>query len=131
MPAYKHPCPYCGKFIDGGSVACPFCGVTEPFTHGRCPDCRANLQPGWIACPKCGRTLTSADTISPAAIGATGSELGTAPTTMAPTAPATSAASGGNTTGPAAANSTRCAGCGAALAPGARFCTECGTLVAG
>ena len=63
MPTFKHPCPYCAKFIEGDSVACPFCGVTEPFTHGRCPDCRASLQPGWIACPKCGRTLTSADGI--------------------------------------------------------------------
>ena len=43
MPTFKHPCPYCGKFIDGSAVACPFCGVTEPFTHGRCPDCRASF----------------------------------------------------------------------------------------
>ena len=75
MPTFKHPCPYCGKFIGGDSVACPFCGVIEPFTQGRCPDCRAVLQAGWIACPKCGRALTGTD----AAATAQGSAAGAAP----------------------------------------------------
>lgn len=140
MPTFKHPCPYCGTFIDGSAVACPFCGVTEPFTHGRCPACRAQLQPGWIACPQCGRTLTSADTISPAAIGTTGAAMGggasshsvpsgaaPAPAPVQGAAPAPAPAS---TPGAASqAVAVRCSGCGAPLPAGARFCQECGTLV--
>ena len=139
MPTFKHPCPYCGRFIDGASVACPFCGVTEPFTRGRCPDCRAVLQPGWIACPKCGRTLTSADTITPAAIGTTGAEMAAgAPNPVQPSAPGTPA---GLSPDPAAvpappaavpapppAVAGTCSGCAAPLAVGARFCQQCGTL---
>lgn len=160
MPTFKHPCPYCGKFIEGSAIACPFCGVTEPFTHGRCPDCRAQLQPGWLACTGCGRTLTSADTISPATIGTTGVAMaaGARPQNSQTALPASgqpeavapgpdagpgAAAPPGPDAGPGAAvgrpvsaNSppsaiagTGCTGCGARLASGARFCTECGTLV--
>ncbi len=117
MPTFKHPCPYCGKYIEGSAVACPFCGVTEPFTHGRCPDCRAVLEAGWIACPRCGRTII-ADGISPAAIGTTGAEMATPqvqPATVRKTPPPTAAV---------------CTGCGAPLQAGARFCRACGTLVA-
>ena len=122
MPAYKHPCPYCSKYIDSGVAACPFCGVTEPFSQGRCPDCRAQLQPGWIACPKCGRSLTAAD--AAAADAATADAATSTPPTPnpAPTAPATASQ-------PPAAETARCTGCGAALPAGARFCTACGTLV--
>lgn len=120
MPGYKHPCPHCSKFIDSGVAACPFCGVIDPFTQGRCPDCNAPLQPGWIACPSCGRSPTAADPATPGA---------------AATAPTTPATAGARPTQPVATPTTpvsgpdRCSGCGAALPAGARFCTDCGTLV--
>jgi hypothetical protein len=121
MPGYKHPCPFCTKYIDSGVAACPYCGVTEPFSQGRCPDCRAELQPGWVACPKCGRSLTATD----AAV--TGAAAPTAPPAAAPTRPIPPPAA--TPTPPPAADPARCTGCGAALAAGARFCTTCGTLV--
>ena len=111
MPGYKHPCPFCATFIDSGVAACPFCGVTDPFTHGRCPDCRTPLQPGWVACPNCGRSLTVAETAAP------GPGAPAATPTVMPATPVSSGAAG------------RCTGCGAALPAGARFCVECGTLV--
>ncbi len=115
MPGYKHPCPYCTKYIDSGVAACPYCGVTDPFTQARCQDCRAPLQPGWVACPKCGRDLTAAD-------AATAAPAAPPPTPPTPTPPAA-------TPEPATTAANRCTGCGAALPAGARFCTECGTLV--
>jgi predicted amidophosphoribosyltransferase len=123
MPGYKHPCPFCTRFIDSGVAACPFCGVTDPFTQGRCPDCRAPLQAGWVACPKCGRSLTAADAAAtPGAATAAPPPPALATTPAGEPAPA---AAPGTPTGTAA----RCTGCGAALLAGARFCTECGTLV--
>lgn len=128
MPGYKHPCPFCTRYIDSGAAACPFCGVTDPFTQGRCPDCRAPLQAGWVACPKCGRSLTAVDaatttdpeaTTGPRAAPAGGPVPPPPPDAPEPApAPASQAPGRG-----------RCTGCGAALPAGARFCTECGTLV--
>ena len=37
MPGYKHPCPFCSTFIDSGVAACPTCGVIEPFTERPLP----------------------------------------------------------------------------------------------
>jgi len=129
MPGYKHPCPFCTKFIESSVVACPFCGVTDPFTQGRCPDCRAALEPGWVACPDCGRSITAAD---PGGAAGPGTPVASRP--PVPGTLATSTATAGPAATPAAVpassvGATRCTGCGAALPPGARFCTECGTLV--
>ncbi len=137
MPGYKHPCPYCSKFIQSDSAACPFCGVTEPFTHGRCPVCRAPLQPGWIACPKCGRSLIAADTASPDPAAPAPTPAPTSPAAPAPTPPPADRPAVDPGLKPDAAPAPpapatgvgRCSGCGAALPAGARFCTECGTLV--
>lgn len=137
MPTFKHPCPYCEKYIDGASVACPFCGVIEPFSRGRCPDCGAALQSGWIACPKCGRTLGATDTVSPAAVDGDGvravETTGTPPASPATPAaappPRSPEAAGQPVQGQARPAAARCTGCGAPLPAGARFCAECGTLV--
>ncbi len=119
MPGYKHPCPFCTKYIDSGVAACPYCGVTEPFSQGRCPDCRAELQPGWVACPKCGRSLTATDAAT--------SPSTPRPTPTPPAAPLRPPAGGADPE--PGATGARCSSCGAALAAGARFCKECGTLV--
>jgi hypothetical protein len=36
MPTFKHPCPYCDKFIDRAVSACPYCGQLDPFAPKRC-----------------------------------------------------------------------------------------------
>lgn len=124
MPGYKHPCPFCSTFIESGVAACPVCGVIDPFTQGRCPDCRAPLQAGWIACPKCGRSLTAADTSTAARAVKLPSTTPTTPP-QDPRSPAPPQAD----PAPSPPAADRCSGCGAALPAGARFCTECGTLV--
>jgi RNA polymerase subunit RPABC4/transcription elongation factor Spt4 len=127
MPTFKHPCPYCGKFIDRVVSACPFCGVLEPFSPKRCQNCRKIVEdPAWVVCPSCGMSLlppppAAAGTARPAGAGPAGA--GTAgpppPAPMPlPVAPVPQSA------GP-------CSGCGAPLPGGARFCTICGTMAAG
>ena len=71
MPTFKHPCPYCGKFIDRVVSACPFCGVVEPFSPKRCQNCRKIVEdPAWVVCPSCGLSLLPPP---PAATGTAGS----------------------------------------------------------
>ena len=71
MPTFKHPCPYCGKFIDKVVSACPFCGVVEPFSPKRCQNCRKIVEdPAWVVCPSCGLSLLPPP---PAAAGTAGS----------------------------------------------------------
>jgi RNA polymerase subunit RPABC4/transcription elongation factor Spt4 len=130
MPTFKHACPYCGKFIDKVSAACPFCGTPEPFSPKRCQNCRKIVEDAaWVVCPTCGASLTMVVTTA----GAAGS---TTPAAGAPaTAPATAPAAPPATAAPAApapqasapAPGGKCAGCGAPLPAGARFCTVCGT----
>jgi len=140
MPTFKHPCPYCSQYIDGAAVACPFCGVTDPFTHARCPNCRAALQPGWVSCPSCGRSLTTAQAINAATPNpppAASAQL--PPAAAASLAPASAPPAAPVAITPAPAPVQRpqtpsagatCTGCGAPLPAGARFCQQCGTLVA-
>ena len=60
MPTYKHPCPYCGQFIDRAVSGCPFCGVMEPFSPKRCQNCRRIVEdPAWVVCPGCGQSLVA------------------------------------------------------------------------
>jgi len=142
MPTFKHPCPYCGKFVDRAVAACPYCGVVEPFSPKRCLNCRRIIEdPAWIVCPGCGASLVA----PPPGAAATGTAstaagMGTATGTMTgqpvpaqpvpaqpaapPPPPPTPAAPA---PAPAAAGG-RCAGCGAPLPAGARFCTVCGTM---
>ena len=106
MPTFKHPCPHCGKYIARDVASCPYCATADPFAPVRCPNCRTVIEDlAWTSCPSCGQAL-----MKPAAAQV--------PTSAAPTGP-TSAQAGG-----------KCTGCGAPLAPGARFCTVCGTLAA-
>ncbi len=113
MPTFKHPCPHCAKWIERDVRACPHCGVADPFAPGRCPTCRTIVEASWIACPKCGTSLTAADEApSPSPASAT-------------EAPVASPEPVDQTV----THARPCAGCGAPLAPGARFCTACGTLV--
>ena len=58
MPTFKHPCPYCDKFIDRAVAACPFCGQADPFAPKRCQNCRKIVEdPSWVVCPSCGNSL--------------------------------------------------------------------------
>ena len=58
MPTFKHPCPYCDKFIDRAVSACPFCGQVDPFAPKRCQNCRKIVEdPAWTVCPSCGQSL--------------------------------------------------------------------------
>jgi predicted amidophosphoribosyltransferase len=143
MPTYKHPCPYCGKFIDKIAAACPYCGQADPFAPKRCLACRKIVEdPAWVVCPSCGASL-----ITPPP-GATTTATGSAAGTPAAGAPAQAQASGtqaAGSTAPQPAPAPRpslnpeaaapvlksagpCSGCGAPLPAGARFCTICGTM---
>jgi len=155
MPTFKHPCPACGKFIARDVARCQFCGAVDPFVPGRCPKCRAPIDdPAWVACAKCGTPLREGVAPMPGAVPATAAPgtvpaaPDTAPPAPAPAAPAAAAAASApspvaalpapappvpapplaTTAPPAHAAAAACSGCGAALAPGASFCTACGTL---
>jgi RNA polymerase subunit RPABC4/transcription elongation factor Spt4 len=128
MPTFKHPCPYCDKFIDRAVAACPYCGVVEPFSPKRCQNCRRIVEdPAWVVCPGCGASLV----VPPP--GAVGTATGTmtqpaavpaqAPAAQVPVAPPPQPAP----VAPAPA-AGKCSGCGAPLPAGARFCTVCGTM---
>lgn len=115
MPAFKHPCPHCGKYVNRDVAACPFCGARDPFAPARCPACGTTIEDrSWVACPKCGH------------------ELGGQPTDVAAARPAEPAGGPGDPArapaGLQSAEAGRCTGCAAALPPNARFCTVCGTL---
>jgi len=151
MPTFKHPCPYCGGFIARDVAACPYCGIRDPFVPGRCASCRAPIEdPGWVTCPKCGASLRppavggpalpvpgDAPTPSPAvdpAVPLAEPALPAVPSPLAEPAPlvepaplAAAVLPPGPMDAPAVAAGA-CAGCGATLAVGARFCPACGTL---
>ncbi len=58
MPMYKHPCPYCGQFIEGDAKVCPYCATRHPFTPYRCPACGKIAESGeWRVCQDCGAPL--------------------------------------------------------------------------
>lgn len=114
MPTFKHPCLHCGRYIARDVARCPFCGTVDPFVAGRCPRCRAGIEDvAWIACPSCGEPLQAGVAPMPGAVPIDPP----APPAPAPAPPAPA---------PAAA---ACSACSAALAPGARFCPTCGTIV--
>jgi RNA polymerase subunit RPABC4/transcription elongation factor Spt4 len=143
MPTFKHPCPYCDKFIDRSVAACPFCGQADPFAPKRCLTCRKIVEdPSWVVCPSCGNSLIApVPVIVNAAPGAT--TTGSPAAATVPTTPATPV--GGTPGAPAAPPPPRpalnadaapialksagpCGGCGSPLPAGARFCTVCGTV---
>jgi predicted amidophosphoribosyltransferase len=148
MPTFKHPCPYCDKFIDRAVAACPFCGQVDPFAPKRCQNCRKIIEdPAWVTCPSCGQSLIApppgtvasgptAETGAPAqatpgpAAGAAGSgaassaSSGAAAQPVPPPRPPLSA----DAAAPALKSAGPCSGCGAPLPAGARFCTICGTV---
>ncbi len=145
MPTYKHPCPYCSKFIDRAAAACPYCGVAEPFSPKRCTNCRRIIEdPAWTTCPGCGMSLVAPPPGAAAQAGGRGAVPGwnsgkpaqpaaqPAPAAgSAPAAPAPSSAAAPAAAAPAAVAGPpagKCSGCGAPLSAGARFCTVCGTL---
>jgi predicted amidophosphoribosyltransferase len=133
MPTFKHPCPYCEKFIDRAVAACPFCGQADPFAPRRCPNCQKVVEDAaWVICPTCGQSLSgpvivnvAADAVpATSASGAADSTLsGTAPTAPAPRPPLAPGAAA-----PVQQTAGACSGCGAPLPAGSRFCTICGTV---
>jgi RNA polymerase subunit RPABC4/transcription elongation factor Spt4 len=143
MPTFKHPCPYCDKFIDRAVAACPFCGQTDPFAPKRCQNCRKIIEdPAWVVCPGCGQSLIAPPpgVIVNAAPGTTASASPTAgasaatPAKGAAGAPAAQPAPpprpplNPDAAAPVLKSAGACSGCGAALPAGARFCTICGTV---
>jgi len=129
MPTFKHPCPYCGKFIDKIVAACPFCGQVEPFSPKRCQNCRKIVEdPAWVVCPSCGASLLPPPPVAGAATstGAAAGQAATPPQPPPPAAPTAPAQAQAPTPPPAPAG--KCPGCGAPLPSGARFCTICGTM---
>ena len=134
MPTFKHPCPYCDKFIDRAVSACPFCGQVDPFAPKRCPNCRKIVEdPGWTVCPSCGQSLIAPPpgTVAPAsapapaqpqpaASGSAAAPVEPPPPPRPPLSPDASA--------PVLKSGGPCSGCGAPLPAGARFCTICGTV---
>lgn len=139
MPAIKHPCPHCGKWVMRDVAACPFCGKADPFAPGRCPSCRAIIEdPAWVACPSCGTNLKEAaatgapaptPTATPAPAPAAPAPTAPAPAAPAPTAPAPAAPAETPAPVEPLASGATCSGCGSPLPSGARFCAVCGTLV--
>jgi rRNA maturation endonuclease Nob1 len=124
MPTYKHPCPWCGKFIDKVVAACPYCGHADPFAPKRCPACSKIVEdPAWVVCPSCGGSLTIV--VAPGGAAAAGSS---APAPAPSAAAAPPAASAAPTVQAPQALAGKCSGCGAPLPAGARFCTVCGTV---
>ena len=84
-----------------------------------CPQCDTFIERSVEVCPACGFV----DPFAPnAAARAVRRDTTAGPVTTPSPAPAPP-------TTPAAPPGQACSGCGASLAPGARFCTECGTLV--
>jgi predicted amidophosphoribosyltransferase len=147
MPTYKHPCPYCDKFIDRAVAACPFCGQADPFAPKRCQACRKIVEdPAWVVCPSCGASLIAPPpgaTATTAAGSAAGNPApgaaaqaqalatpATGPTATQP-APAPRPPLNADAAAPALKSAGPCSGCGAPLPAGARFCTICGTVAAG
>ena len=147
MPTFKHPCPYCDKFIDRAVAACPYCGVADPFAPKRCQNCRKIVEdPAWVVCPSCGQSLIAPP---PGAAGTAGAGTTAAPGTPAGLGTAAGTLPGAAPAGAAAAQPAAppppprpdplpvapqpqsagpCSGCGAPLPAGARFCTICGTI---
>jgi predicted amidophosphoribosyltransferase len=144
MPTYKHPCPYCDKFIDRAVAACPYCGQVDPFAPKRCQNCRKIIEdPAWITCPTCGQSL-----IAPPPGAATTAAAGSGAASPAPAATAAAPATGTtatdgtpveppppprpplspNAAAPVLQSAGACSGCGAPLPAGSHFCTICGTV---
>jgi RNA polymerase subunit RPABC4/transcription elongation factor Spt4 len=135
MPTFKHPCPYCGKFIDRAVAACPFCGVAEPFSPKRCSNCRRIVEdPAWIVCPGCGQSLLGPvieNAVPGSSAGAATSTAGAsapAQTAPAPVVPPPPPAAAAPAQAAPAMTGGVCSGCRAPLPAGARFCTVCGTM---
>jgi RNA polymerase subunit RPABC4/transcription elongation factor Spt4 len=136
MPTFKHPCPYCDKFIDRAVRACPFCGQVDPFAPKRCSNCRKIIEDtAWTVCPSCGQSLVAPAPGAGATDGTTA-----APPASAAAAPASSSAApveppppprpplDPKAALPVLQSAGPCSGCGAPLPAGARFCTVCGTV---
>lgn len=152
MPTFKHPCPYCGKFIDKAVRACPFCGQQDPFAPKRCRNCHRIVEdPDWVTCPSCGQSLIApppgtvpAGTAAPNAAGVAAAAPAGAPAAATAAAAPMKDANGNEIEppppprpplyvepdAPAAPvlSGGPCSGCGAPLPAGARFCTVCGTM---
>ena len=138
MPTFKHPCPYCDKFIDRAVAACPYCGQLDPFAPKRCQNCRKIVEdPAWVTCPTCGQSLIApppaAAATGPAGAGPTGAATGDPAVAVEPPPPPRpplykDTVSGSQPAVQASQPSGACSGCGAPLPAGARFCTVCGTV---
>ena len=137
MPTFKHPCPYCGKFIDRAVAACPFCSQPDPFAPKRCQNCRKIVEDAdWQTCPYCGASLATIPM-----------NAATAPASTQPASAQGPKTNGGasqptprvqlerpplyvepDAAAPAPQPAGKCTGCGAPMGAGARFCTVCGTM---
>ena len=53
-------CPQCGKALNGGKAACPYCGAD--ISAAFCAQCQYPLKPDWTFCPSC-RTPVAKETV--------------------------------------------------------------------
>jgi len=134
MPTFKHPCPFCGKFIDKIVAACPYCGQVEPFSPKRCQICRKIVEdPAWVVCPSCGASLvapppgTGAATATGAAT-TTGGAAGQAAQPLPPAAAPPPAPAQAQPACRSASAGRQVFRLWSAASSGARFCTICGTM---
>ena len=158
MPTFKHPCPYCDKFIDRAVSACPFCGQGDPFAPKRCQNCRKIVDdPAWTVCPSCGMSLIAPPPVTTAPGGTatgTGAPAPAQPQPADPSAPSAPVQPPPPPRPPLSPDAAQpvpppppprpplnpdaaepvlqsqgpCSGCGAPLPAGAHFCTICGTV---
>lgn len=145
MPTFKHPCPYCDKFIDRAVAACPFCGQVDPFAPKRCQNCRKIVEdPAWVVCPSCGQSLIAPSPAAAAGGATTGTATAGATPAAAAAGPAADSSSGTalqaappppprpplspDAAAPILQSAGACSGCGAPLPAGSHFCTICGTV---
>ena len=137
MPTFKHPCPYCDKFIDRAVAACPSAASVDPFAPEALPELPQDHRgPGLGRLPLVRRVVDRMTVVTtrrrrgptpPPAEGPAGQRRSRrCRSSLAAPRPTGSATATDRLAGPQPAG--KCSGCGAPLPAGARFCTICGTV---
>jgi RNA polymerase subunit RPABC4/transcription elongation factor Spt4 len=49
----QHPCSACGRVVQSGHAACPWCGTLQGTSKRTCAQCRNDLELDWRFCPYC------------------------------------------------------------------------------
>lgn len=56
------PCDSCGREVQKGFAACPYCGQDLRPRISRCPSCKRLIDRDWSFCPYCKAQLSAAET---------------------------------------------------------------------